>query len=160
MWKFALDSTLRVSSITNFHHWTRPWIYNSRDNFLQLDMHLVATAPSLLLRIAWETQKLTSPARWRRRTVGRYGQLGSSLLLKHCYENNASECQMDIIIGFRTPRNPHLSKMSIDTVRVVRFELVLEWHWRGQRASQTCHFSIFLPGIAQQSFVFFDIYFK
>ena len=27
--KFVIDSTLRVSTITNFHNWTRPWIYNS-----------------------------------------------------------------------------------------------------------------------------------
>ena len=25
--KFVIDSTLHVSSITNFHHWTSPWIH-------------------------------------------------------------------------------------------------------------------------------------
>ena len=26
-WKFAINSTLRVSSMTNFNHWNPPWIY-------------------------------------------------------------------------------------------------------------------------------------
>ena len=27
LWKFAINSTLRVSSMTNSNHWTCPWIY-------------------------------------------------------------------------------------------------------------------------------------
>ena len=38
--KFVIDSTLRVSSMTSFHHWTRPWIYIQDRTFCYLTILL------------------------------------------------------------------------------------------------------------------------